>query len=320
MKAFVQRRCGPPDVLAFEEIEPPTPAEGEVLVRVRAASVNPVDWHTVRGRPFAVRLVGNGLRRPGRAIPGSDVAGIVQSVGPGVTAVSVGDAVFGWSRGSFAEVALASADRLVQKPAALTFEEAAAVPIAAVTALQGLRDAGRLEAGQRVLVIGASGGVGTFAVQIAKVLGAEVTGVCSVRNLELVRSLGVDQVIDYEATDVAEAGRRYDVVFQLAGTRSPLALRHVLRRRGTLVLSSGEGRFSGLDRIALARAASLLVSQRLVTFFARPNGRDLTTVTELIESGGICPVIDRVYPFAQAREALRHVETGHARGKVVIRV
>jgi NADPH:quinone reductase-like Zn-dependent oxidoreductase len=318
MKAVVQHRYGPPDVLGLEEIGRPAPANGQVLVRVRAASVNPADWHSIRGRPFLVRLVGYGLLRPTHSTPGTDVAGIVEAVGTDVTELRAGDEVFGWARGSYAEFAIARADRLARKPDTITFKQAAAVPTAAVTALQGLRDSGRLAAGHQTLVIGASGGVGTFAVQIAKAFGAEVTGVCSTGNVELVRSIGADDVIDYTSEDVVRSGRRYDLVFQLAGTRSPLELRRTLRPTGTLVLCSGDGRLSGLDRIALAAAASRFVRQRLVSFVAKQSESDLVTLKELIEAGSIRPILDRTYPLVETPEAIRYIEARHSRGKVVI--
>ncbi len=318
MKAIVQHRYGRPDVLGLEEIERPVPADGEVVVRVRAASVNPADWHSIRGRPFLVRLVGYGLLRPARGTPGTDVAGTVEAVGPDVTELRIGDEVFGWARGSYAEFAIARADRLAGKPRSITFEQAAAVPTAAVTALQGLRDTGRLSAGQRVLVIGASGGVGTFAVQIAKAFGAQVTGVCGTRNVELVLSIGADDVIDHTREDVGRSGRRFDLVFQLAGTRSPLALRRILRPSGTLVLCSGDGRLGGLDRIALAAVASRFMPQRLVYFVAKQSDPDLATLKGLIEAGSIRPILDRTYPLVKTPEAIRYVEERHARGKVVI--
>jgi NADPH:quinone reductase-like Zn-dependent oxidoreductase len=318
MKAVVQRRYGPPDVLGLQEIDRPAPADREVLVRVRAASVNPADWHPIRGRPLLVRLVGYGLLRPTHGTPGTDVSGIVEAVGTHAAGLQPGDEVFGWARGSYAEFAIARADRLAPKPGNITFEQAAAVPTAAVTALQGLRDTGRLAAGQHVLVIGASGGVGTFAVQMAKAFGAEVTGVCGTRNVEFLRSIGADDVIDRTNEDVARSGRRYDLIFQLAGTLSPLALRRLLLPTGTIVLCNGDGRLGGLDRIALAAAASRFVSQRLVFFVAKQSDSDLATLKGLIEAGSIRPILDRTYPLVQTPEAIRYVEARHARGKVVI--
>jgi NADPH:quinone reductase-like Zn-dependent oxidoreductase len=320
MRAIVQDTYGSPDVLDVEEIDRPPVGDDEALVRVHAASVNPADWHVMRGRPYIVRLAGYGLLKPRNPVPGSDVAGVVDAVGRNVTRLRPGDEVFGRCRGACAEYACAAEDRLAPKPANLTFEQAAAVPLAATTALQGLRDTGRLRPGQTVLVIGASGGVGTFAVQIAKALGAEVTGVCSTRNVEMVRSIGADHVIDYTREDVIRGDRRYDLVLQLAGTRSPSECRRALTPGGTLVLSSGDGRLSGIDRTLTAMVSSPFVSQRLVTWLASVNRGDLLTLTTLIEAGEVAPVIDRTYALAETPAAIRYLEEGHARGKVVITV
>jgi NADPH:quinone reductase-like Zn-dependent oxidoreductase len=318
MQAIIRRRYGPPDALELQEIDPPTIGDREVLVRVRGAGVNPADWHFMRGRPFVLRLAGYGLRSPKRPGLGSDVAGVVEAVGPAVTRLRAGDAVFGWGRATFAELASAREDRLEPMPAALSFEAAAAIPLAAVTALQGLRDTGRLTAGQSVMIVGASGGVGSFAVQIAKALGAEVTGVCSTPNVDLVRSIGADHVIDRTREAVVGGGRRYDLIFQLGGTLSPGHLRRALAPTGTLVLSSGDGRFSGIDRIVMASLTSPFVGQRLVTWVASENGGDLATIAALIESGAVRPVIERTYRLREAAAAMAQVETGHTRGKVVI--
>jgi NADPH:quinone reductase-like Zn-dependent oxidoreductase len=320
MKAIVQARYGSPDVLELKEIDKPVVGDDEALVRVHAASVNPADWHVMRGSPYFVRLAGYGLRRPKNPVPGSDVAGVVDAVGKNVTRLRPGDAVFGWCRGSYAEYACGAEDRLVPSPANLTFEQAAAVPIAATTALQGLRDTGQLQPGQTVLVIGASGGVGTFAVQIAKALGAEVTGVCSTRNVEMVRSIGADHVVDYSREDFVRSGQRHDLVFQLAGTSSPSECRRALAPNGTLVLSSGDGRFTGIDRILTAMVSSPFVSQRLVTWVTKANNADLLTLKGLIEAGEVTPVIDRTYTLAETAAAIRYLEEGHTRGKVVITV
>ena len=319
MKAIVQRRYGAPAVLALEDLPQPEPGPGEVLVRVRAASLFAGDVHVVRGTPFFVRFA-TGLRRPRNPIPGIDLAGVVEGTGPGVTDLRAGDEVFGFAAGSLAELVCVPADHLVRRPADLTLEQAAAVPEAGVTALQGLRDHGRVRAGQRVLVIGASGGVGTFAVQIAKALGAEVTGVCGAANLELVRSLGADHVIDHTRTDASATGERYDVVLQLAGTASPRRLRRALVPGGTLVLCNGQGRMAGVDRILAAVLLDPFVRERLVVFVTKENGADLATLAAMIESGQVRPVIDRTYPLAEAADALRYLEAGHARGKVVIAV
>jgi NADPH:quinone reductase-like Zn-dependent oxidoreductase len=317
MKAIVQRRYGPPDVLRLEEVEKPVPGDGQVLVRVRAASIIVADWHMMRGSPFFVRLIG-GLRRPKNPVPGTDVAGEVEAVGANVKQLRPGDAVFGWCTGAFAEYACAGEDHFVPKPAALTFEQASTIPEGGRTALQGLRDHGRVGPGQKVLIIGASGGVGTFAVQIAKALGAEVTGVCSARNAELVRSIGADHVIDYAREDVTRGEKRYDVILQLAGSASPSALRRALTPAGTLVLSSGQGRFAGIDRIVKALVSSPFVRQRQAVFVTKANQADLLALNELLESGRVTPVIDRTYPLNETPAAVSYVEAGHSRGRVVI--
>ena len=325
MKAIAHDRYGPPqDVLALRDVDRPAVEDGQVLVRVRAASVNPADWHLIRGEPSIARLQW-GLRAPKFAVPGCDLAGQVEAVGHSVTSLQPGDEVFGslFMRGfgALAELASVPEDVLAPKPANLSFDDAAAVPIAALTALQGLRDRGRVEAGHKVLIIGASGGVGTFAVQIAKSLGAEVTGVCSTRNVDMVRSLGADHVVDYTREDFTQGGQRYDLIFQLAGTGSPSECRRALIPKGTLLLSSGEsnGRVIGpLGRVAKALAMSPFVGQRMVSFTVKPNRADLEAVKRLIEAGEVSPVIDRSYPLAEAPDAIAYLEEGHARGKVVI--
>lgn len=319
MQAIVQHRYGSPDVLALREVDRPVPAPGQVLVRVHAASVFFGDWRVMRGSPFVLRFA-TGLRRPKNPIPGIDVAGVVEEVGAGVTALRPGDEVFGWTAGSLAEYACGDADQFIPKPANLTLAEAATVPEAGMTALQGLRDQGRVGPGQRVLIIGASGGVGTFAVQIAKALGAEVTGVCSTRNLELVRSIGADHVIDYAKADVTALDARYDVIFQAAGTDSPARLRRILTPTGTLVLSNGQGRMAGIDRIVKALVLSPFVRQRLAVFVTKEHRADLEALKSLIEAGKVRPVIDRSYPLRDAPEAVRYLEAGHTQGKVVITV
>jgi NADPH:quinone reductase-like Zn-dependent oxidoreductase len=326
VKAIVQREYGSPDVLELTEVDKPAVAGGEVLVRVHAASVNAADWHLIRGEPYIARL-SFGLRGPRDTVPGCDLAGEVEAVGENVTAFGPGDQVSGSpfmnGHGAFAEWASVSAELLAPKPAGLSYEQAAAVPLAGMTALQGLRDHGRVEREQRVLIVGASGGVGTFAVQIAKSLGAEVTGVCSATNVDLVRSLGADHVIDYTSEDFTRSGERYDLIFQLAGTLSPSGFRPVLTRAGTLIVSSGDsdGRWIGpLSRPVKALLLSPFVSQRLVNFTMKPNGEDLHSLTELIDAGEVTPVIDRRYPLAELPEAIRYQEQGHARGKVVVGV
>jgi NADPH:quinone reductase-like Zn-dependent oxidoreductase len=323
VKAITCQRYGGPDVLELEELEEPDPQDEEVRVRVRAASANPRDWHLMRGLPYVIRPQ-MGLRGPKFRVLGSDLAGRVEAVGRKVTRFRPGDEVFAHVlEGGFAEYGCVPQDLLGRKPANLTFEQAAAVPLAALTALQGLRDHGRVQPGQKVLIIGASGGVGTFAVQLAKLFGADVTGVCSTRNLELVRSLGADHVIDYTREDFTSNGRRYDLILQLAGTRSPSDCRRALTPKGTLSLSSGEsdGRWIGpVGRMVKAVALSPFVSQRLGPFEAKPSQEDLRLLKELIEAGTVSPVIDRTYPLSEVPEAIRYLEQGHARGKVVITV
>jgi NADPH:quinone reductase-like Zn-dependent oxidoreductase len=319
MKAIVQETYGSADVLQLKEIDKPPVGDGAALVRVHATSVNPADWHLISGTPFVARIA-FGMFKPKNPVPGTDLAGVVEAVGKDVTKVRPGDEVFGWSVGAFAEYASAPEDHLVPKPAKLTFEQAAAFPIAATTALQGLRDWGRLRAGQKVLVIGASGGVGTFAVQIAKALGAEVTGVCSTRNVEMVRSIGAEHVIDYTQQDPLRGDERYDLIFQLAGTASPSRCRRALTPKGTLVLSSGDGRFTGMGRMAAAAVSGPFVSQALVMKVARVNQADLLALTELVEAGKVTPVIDRTFAFGDTPAAVRYCEAGHTRGKVVITV
>jgi NADPH:quinone reductase-like Zn-dependent oxidoreductase len=322
LQAITYHSYGSPDVLQLEKVDPPAVGDDQVLVRVRAASVNPRDWHYLRGLPYIMRPIG--LRIPKDGAFGSDVAGHVEAVGRAVTRFRPGDEVYAHVlAGAFAEQASVPEAALGPKPANLSFEEAAAVPLAALTALQGLRDHGRVQQGQRVLVIGAAGGVGSFAVQLAKSLGAEVTGVCSGGNADLVRSLGADHVIDYTREDFARGGRRYDLIFQLAGTRSPWDCRRALTAKGTLLVSSGasDGRWIGpVGRVLEAVALSPLVGQRLVPFEAKPSARDLETLTGLIEAGTIAPVIDRTYPLRETAAAIRYLEQGHARGKVVITV
>ena len=323
MKAIVRERYGSPDVLDLRDIAKPVAGEDEVLVRVRAASANPADWHFMRGVPYIMRPQA-GLRKPKNGVLGRDIAGEVAEVGEDVTRFRAGDEVFAEiDGGGFAEYACASEELLEPKPANLTFAQAAAVPLAALTALQGLRDHGRIERGQKVLIVGASGGVGTFAVQIATYFGAEVTGVCSTRNVEMVRSLGADQVLDYTREDFTTRGERYDLILQLAGTGSPSELRRALTPKGTLLLSSGEssGRWIGpVDRIVKAVALSPFVSQRMASFLAKPGREDLHLLKELIEVGKVTPVIDRAYSLSEVPDAIRYLEEGHARGKVVVNV
>jgi NADPH:quinone reductase-like Zn-dependent oxidoreductase len=321
VKAIVSRGYGPPDRLELRDVDKPELGDDGVLVRVRAASVNPYDWHMMRGHPYLVRL-GEGLRRPKTEVLGVDVAGEVEAVGAAVTELRPGDEIFGGRVRAFAEYVCGPQKNFVLKPAALSFEQAASIPVAACTALQALRDHGELRPGQRVLINGAAGGVGTFAVQIAKAMGGVVTGVCSTRNLELVRSLGADHLVDYTAEDFSRSGRRYDLVVDLVGNRSLRALRRALTPDGTLVIAGGgHGRLLG--PLALPIAATIrnrFVKQRLMWFMTKMRSDDLAAIVELIDAGKVTPVVERSYPLSEAREAIRHVEKGHARGKVVITV
>lgn len=322
MKALVHDTYGSPDVLELRDVETPVAGDGEVLVRVRAAAANPLDWHFLRGIPYVMRAQ-FGLRVPKRTNVGNDVAGEVEAVGAGVARLRPGDEVFGEVTGSFAEYVAAPENKLQRMPANLSFEQAAAVPVAGVTALQGLRDHGRLRSGQRVLVIGAGGGVGTFAVQIAKVFGADVTGVCSTGKVDMVRSIGADRVVDYIREDPTLGRDRFDVIFQVAGMASAADCRRVLTNRGTLVLSSGDssGRLIGpIGRMLGGLAMSPFVGQRIVAFIAKPGTSDLGVLRELIEDGRLTPVIDRTYALTDAVEAIRYLEAGHAAGKIVVTV
>ncbi len=328
MKAVVQDRYGSPDVLEFRDVEPPAASGNEVLVRVHAASVNAYDWHMMRGDPYLARLTGIGVTTPRMKIRGRDFAGRVEAVGRDVRRFRPGDEVYGdlgTADGAFAEYVCVSEDLVEAKPATLTFEQAAAVPLAGHTALKGLRDVGNLQPGQHVLVNGASGGVGTFAVQIAKSLGATVTGVCSMRNVELVASLGADHVIDYTAEDFTKNGTRYDLVLDLVGNHSLTGLRRALKPGGTIVLSGG-GVFSGSSLVGPMRLmirAKLLapfVRDRLLVLTTTLDREILTALRHLAESGGFTPVIDRAYSLDEVPDAIRYVETEHARAKVVITV
>jgi NADPH:quinone reductase-like Zn-dependent oxidoreductase len=324
MKAIVQDRYGSPEVLELREVDKPVVADHEVLIRVHAAAVNARDWHVMRGDPYLARLV-LGFGRPKVKIRGTDFAGRVEAVGKDVKRFRPGDEVFGEADGAFAEYVCASDDVVEPKPASLTFEQAAVVPLAGNTALMGLRDLGGVQPGQKVLVNGASGGVGTFAVQIAKSFGAEVTGVCSTRNVDLVRSLGADHVIDYTREDFPRNGQRYDVVLDLVGNRSLTECRRALTPAGTLVLSgggvSGGGSLVGpMGLILRGQALSRFVRHRLLVLTATPSKENLAALRELAESGKITPVIDRTYPLSEVPEAIRYLEVEHARAKVVITV
>jgi NADPH:quinone reductase-like Zn-dependent oxidoreductase len=320
MKAIVYCDYGSPDVLALEDVEKPVPADDQVLVRVRAASVNPLDWHFMRGTPYVARA-DMGLRKPKVTRLGVDFAGTVESVGRSVRQLKPGDEVFGGRTGAFAEYVCVREDRAVAlKPANLTFEQAAAVPIAAVTALQGLRDKGKLQPGQKVLINGASGGVGTFAVQIAKALGADVTGVCSTKNVDLVRSIGADRVIDYTREDFTKGERRYDLILDNVGNHSLLECRRALNTGGRYVMVGGPaGRWiDPLPRALDAFVLSRFVSQDMGMILAELNKQDLTILRELMQAGKVTPVIDRRHGLSEVPAALRYLEGGHARGKVVI--
>ena len=324
MKAVVQDTYGSPDVLEVREIDKPVPEDNQVLVGVHAAGVDPGVWHLMTGLPYLVRIMGYGLRKPKVGIRGQDVAGRVEAVGTNVTGFHPGEKVFGIGDGSFAEYVCARADKLAPKPANLTFEQAAAVPISALTALQALRDRGKVQPGHKVLIIGAAGGVGSFAVQLAKAFGAEVTGVCSTTKVDLVRSIGADEVVDYTREDFADGARRYDLIVDTAGRRSLSQLRRALTPRGTLVIVGGEGGgrwLGGFDRLILrAPILSLFARQRLRPLVSKERREDLVVLKELIEAGKVTPVIDRTYPLGEAPEAIRYLEAGHARGKIVITV
>jgi len=322
MKAIVYRCYGSPDVLAFEDVAKPVPADDEVLVKVRAASVNPLDWHYLRGTPYFLRL-GSGLGSPKDSRLGVDFAGTVESVGKDVTRFKAGDEVFGGATGAFAEYVTVREDRgLAAKPANVSFEQAASVPIAAVTAIQGLRDEGQIKPGQKVLINGASGGVGTFTVQIAKSLGAEVTGVCSTRNLELVRSIGADHVIDYTRESYTDSGQQYDLIIDNVGNHSLLANRRVLSPEGKLVIVGGQGGnwLGPMLRPIGAMMLSPFVGQDMGMMLARMDKDDLAILADLMETGKVIPVIDRRFLLDEVPAAIRYSEEGHARGKIIINV
>src|SRR5215207_415116 len=322
MQAIVQDIYGSADVLRLARIVTPEIADSEVLLRVRAAGLDRGTWHLMTGRPRLLRL-GFGLRRPKMPVPGRDVAGTVVVVGSAITRFRVGDEVFGIGQGSFAEYTAAREDKLALKPTNISFEQAAAVPVSALTALQALRDAGHLEQGQHVLVIGASGGVGTYAVQLAKAFGAEVTGVCSTTKLDLVRSLGADHVIDYTRDDFADGAHRYDLILDIGGNPALSRLRRALAPTGTAVIVGGEDGGSwtgGIDRQLRAWLLSVFVRQRLTMFLCQERSSDLERLAAVIEAGNVTPSIDRSYPLSEAPDAIRYINAGHARGKVVITV
>ena len=321
MRAIVYYRYGGPETLELREIQRPSPTESQVLVRVRAASVNPVDWHLMRGQPALARIIFGGLLRPKQHRVGRDLAGVVEAVGSGVTTLKPGDEVFGAAAGSFGELLIATEDQLERKPANATFEEAAAVPVAGITALQALRDLANLRAGQRLLVNGASGGVGSFAVQIGKAWGATVTGVTSTHNVGRVRDIGADEVVDYQREDFTTGGQRYDVVFDNVGNRSQVELMRIIVPGGVAVMNGGAGNTA---QIVLGAVATAIRARRspvtFKSFLARPNRSDLGVLRDLIEAGKIKPLIDRSYPLDEIRDAVRYLETLHARGKVVITI
>ena len=323
MRAAVRDNFGPPEVVEIREIEKPAPADDEVLVHVRAASVNMADWYDLTGTPYVGRAQ-MGLRKPKSERLGVDYAGVVEGVGRNVTQFRPGDEVFGGRNGAFAEYVVAKEDRaIVPKPASVPFEQAAAVPIAAITALQGLRDKGQLQSGQRVLINGASGGVGTFAVQIAKALGAEVTAVCRTGNVELVRSIGADHVVDYTQEDFTQSAERYDLMLDVAGSRSWSACRGVLTPEATLVVVGAPkgGRLLGpLSHVVKLRLASLRSSRKVVFFIAKLTKADMLVLQELLETGKVTPVVERRYELSEVADALGYMGEGHARAKIVVTV
>ncbi len=323
MRAIVQDTYGTADVLRLARISPPEISDNEVLLRVRAAGLARGTWHLMTGRPYLMRVMGFGFRRPKNRVPGQDVAGTVMAVGSAVTRFAAGDEVFGISKGSFAEYAAAKEDKLASKPAGLTWEQAAAVPVSGLTAFQGLHDSGRLAPGQKLLVIGASGGVGSYAVQLGKARGADVTGVCSTSKVELVTSLGADHVIDYSREDFADGPQRYDLILDIGGNSRLSRLRRALTPTGTVVIVGGEegGRWTGgFGRSLRAAALSPFVRQRLKMLAVKEHFSALERLTDLIEAGTVTPRIDRTYPLAEVPDAMRHLEAGKARGKVAITI
>ncbi|MCP4569912.1 MAG: NAD(P)-dependent alcohol dehydrogenase [FCB group bacterium] len=320
MRAIVNEKYGSPDVLQLKEIEKPVPRDDEVLIKIHAASVNAYDWHMLRADPFLVRLMGGGLLRPKNKILGVDIAGRIEEVGRNAQQFQPGDEVFGDTSGcgggGFAEYVCTRENAVAMKPAGMSFEEAAAVPLAAVTALQGLRDKGQIESGQNVLINGASGGVGTFAVQIAKSFGAVVTGVCSTRNLDMVRSIGADYVIDYTQEDFTKSEQRYDLILAVNGYHSIFDYKRALTLQGIYVMAGGS--YAQMFQVTLGPLISMTGSRKMCSFVAQPNQKDLVFMTELLEAGKVVPVIDRHYPLGEVADAIRYLEDVHARGKVII--
>jgi len=320
VKAAVYFRYGPPDVVEIQEVEKPAPENDQVLIRVRAASVNPLDWHFMRGTPYFLRLM-TGLGKPKLPRLGVDVAGEIEAVGSAVTEFQPGDAVFGSCRGAFAEYVCTAKKAVALKPANITFEEAAAVPVAALTALQSLRNKGHIQAGQNVLVNGAAGGVGTFGIQLAKHYGTDVTGVCRARNVELVRSIGADRVIDYTKEDFAKTNQRFDLIFDLMGNRSLMVFRGLLKPGGVYVSAGGESgkwMLGAFARSFAAPALSAFGSKKLTSMLTKGNPEDLETVRGLLQEGKLKSVVDRIFPLSQASDAIAYLEQGHARGKVIV--
>lgn len=323
MRAVVQDSYGSADVLGLREIDRPVIGDDEALVRVHAAGLDQGVWHVMAGLPYPIRIAGYGLRRPKTPVPGADLAGVVEAVGNGVTRFQPGDEVFGIGKGSYAEYARARQDKLAPKPASLTFEQAAAVAVSGLAALQGLRDHGKLRPDEKVLIIGASGGVGTYAVQLAKAFGAQVTGVCSTTKMDTVRSIGADHVIDYTRDDFADGKQRYELILDIGGNASLSRLRSALTQKGTLVIVGGEtdGRWlGGTDRQLRALVLSRFVGQKLGTFVSRETHEDMIVLKGLIEAGKVTPVIDRTFPLNEVPEAIRYLRDGRAHGKVVITV
>jgi NADPH:quinone reductase-like Zn-dependent oxidoreductase len=321
MKAIVSRCYGAPDVLKLEDVEKPTPADDQVLVKVHAAAVNPLDWHYMHGTPYIMRM-DSGIGAPKNPRLGVDYAGTVEAVGKNVTRFHPGDEVFGGRNGAFAEYVTVREDRnIVPKPANVTFEQAASVPIAAITALQALRDKGKIQAGQKVLINGASGGVGTFAVQLAKSFGAEVTGVCSTKNLDMVRKIGADHVVDYTKEDVTQGAQHYDLIVDTVGTHSLLDYKHVMNPKGIYVMVGGSNdkwMVGLLGTLVYAKILSSVAGQQFGMMLAELNPEDLKIIGDLMQSGKVTPVLDKTYALNEVPEALRYLEQGHARGKVVI--